>query len=139
MSTHYEERMEADLGEIRRKVKTVSDLVERQVQMAVQSLLHVDRDLASHVVLGDRQVNRRIKQIDHLCHAFIVRHAPSAGHLRYVSAVLRLDVALERVVLLYVARGTLLADVVHQKIAQVRIVIDDQHPHAGTPDATCTA
>jgi phosphate transport system protein len=42
-------------------------------------------------------VNRRIHEIDHLCHAFIVRHAPSAGHLRYASGVLRLDVALERI------------------------------------------
>ena len=96
MSTHYEERMEADLFEIRRKLRTLSALIERQVQLAAQALLEADRDLASQVVLGDRQVNRRIKQIDHLCHAFIVRHAPSAGHLRYVSAVLRLDVALER-------------------------------------------
>ncbi len=97
MSTHYEERMEADLDEIRDKVKRVSAIVEAQVQNAVRSLLDFDRDLASQVVLGDRQVNRRIRQIDHLCHAFIVRHAPSAGHLRYASAVLRLDVALERV------------------------------------------
>ena len=97
MSTHYEERMEADLAELRRKLQTVSDMVERQLQMSVQALLHHDQDVAAQVVLGDRQVNRRIKQIDELCHAFIVRHAPSAGHLRFVSAVLRFDVALERV------------------------------------------
>jgi phosphate transport system protein len=97
MSAHYEERMEADLAKIRAKVRTVSDLVEDQVQKAVQALLTVNRDLASSVVLGDRQVNRRIRQIDYLSHAFIVRHAPSARHLRYASAVLRLDVALERI------------------------------------------
>ncbi len=97
MTPHYEERMESDLREIRSKVRTVSDLVEEQLQNAVQALLNVDRDLAGQVVLGDRQVNRRIRHIDRLCHAFIVRHAPSGGHLRYASAVLRLDVALERV------------------------------------------
>lgn len=97
MSAHYEERMEEDLDEIREKVKKVSAIVEGQVQNAVRALMDFDRDLASQVVLGDRQVNRRIRQIDHLCHAFIVRHAPSARHLRYASAVLRLDVALERV------------------------------------------
>ena len=97
MSSHYEERMEADLAEIRRKLKTVSDLVEEQVHNAVTALLTVDRKLAARVVLGDRQVNRRIHQIDHLCHAFIVRHAPSAGHLRFASGVLRFDVALERI------------------------------------------
>lgn len=97
MSSHYEERMEADLNEIRRKVRKVSDMVEEQLHHAVQALLAVDRNLAARVVLGDRQINRRIREIDHLCHAFIVRHAPSAKHLRYASAVLRLDVALERV------------------------------------------
>ena len=97
MSTHYEERMEADLTEIKRKVRKVSDLVELQVQRAVESLLTETVELANQAVLGDRQVNRRIKELDYLCHAFIVRHAPSAGHLRFVSAVLRLTVALERV------------------------------------------
>lgn len=97
MNKHYEERMQADLEEIRNKVKTVSDLVEDQVQNAVHALLTGDRGQASRVVLGDRQVNRRIKEIDYLCHSFIVRHAPSARPLRFASAVLRLDVALERV------------------------------------------
>lgn len=97
MSTHYEERMEADLGEIKRKVRKVSDLVELQVQHAVEAFLTSTVDLANQAVLGDRQVNRRIKELDYLCHSFIVRHAPSAGHLRFVSAVLRLSVALERV------------------------------------------
>jgi phosphate transport system protein len=97
MSTHYEERMEADLGEIKRKVRKVSDLVELQVQRAIEAFLTGTVDLANQAVLGDRQVNRRIKELDYLCHSFIVRHAPSAGHLRFVSAVLRLAVALERV------------------------------------------
>jgi len=97
MSTHYEERMEAERAEIDRKLHKASQLIEDQVRNAVHALLTDDNDLANQVILGDRQVNRRIKELDYLCHAFIVRHAPSAGHLRFVSAVLRLDVALERV------------------------------------------
>ncbi len=97
MSTHYEERMEADLSEIKRKVRKVSDLVELQVQRAIEAFLTDTVDLANQAILGDRQVNRRIKELDYLCHSFIVRHAPSAGHLRFVSAVMRLSVALERV------------------------------------------
>jgi phosphate transport system protein len=97
MNTHYEDRMRADLDKIRAKLRKTSDLVENQVRNAVQALLTDDRQLARAVILGDRQVNRRIKDQDYLCHAFIVRHAPSAGHLRFAAAVLRLDVALERV------------------------------------------
>lgn len=97
MSQHYEERMEAERSEIDRKLRKVAGLVEKQMQDAVQALLSFDVALANQVTLGDRQINRRIKELDFLCHAFIVRHAPSGGHLRFVSAVLRLDVALERV------------------------------------------
>jgi phosphate transport system protein len=89
--------MEADLAEIKRKVRKVSDLVELQVERAIESLLTETVELANQAVLGDRQVNRRIKELDYLCHSFIVRHAPSGGPLRYVSAVMRLAVALERV------------------------------------------
>jgi phosphate transport system protein len=89
--------MEADRSEIDRKLRKVSDLIEEQMQHAIQALLTDDVDLASGVILGDRQINRRVKELDYLCHAFIVRHAPSGGHLRFVSAVLRLNVALERV------------------------------------------
>jgi phosphate transport system protein len=89
--------MQADLEEIRAKVREIAVLIENQVGDAVHSLLEDDRGLANDVVLGDRRVNRRVRETDRLAHAFIVRHAPSAGHLRYVSAVLRLDVALERI------------------------------------------
>jgi phosphate transport system protein len=89
--------MQTDLHEIREKVREVALLIENQVGDAVHSFLEDDRGLANDVILGDRRVNRRIRDIDHLVHAFIVRHAPSAGHLRYASAVLRLDVALERI------------------------------------------
>ena len=58
MTTHYEERMQVDLDTIHRKLRKVSDLVEHQVQNAVEALLTGTDDLAKQVVLGDRQVNR---------------------------------------------------------------------------------
>lgn len=94
---NYEQRMQADLDRIREAVRRVAELIESQVGDAVHSFLEADRNLANDVVLGDRRVNRQIRDIDRMCHGFIVRHAPSAGHLRYVSAVLRLDIALERI------------------------------------------
>ena len=95
--SHYEERLERDLNEIRSGVRTVSDLVEEQVRDAVQALLHHDSELANRVILRDRIVNRGTRALDQKCHGFVVRHLPVAHHLRYVSAVLRMDVALERV------------------------------------------
>ena len=95
--SHYEERLERDLQEIRSRVRAVSDLVENQVRDAVQALLHSDVPLANQVILQDRIINRETRALDQLCHGFIIRHLPVAHHLRYVSTVLRMDVALERV------------------------------------------
>jgi phosphate transport system protein len=95
--TRYEERLERDLGEIRSRVRAVGDLVEEQVRDAVQALLAMDSDLANHVILKDRIVNRDTRTLDGLCHRFVVRHLPVAHHLRYVSAVLRMALEMERV------------------------------------------
>lgn len=95
--THYEERLERDLNEIRAKVQAVGDLIEEQVRDAVQALLTMDPDLANQVILKDRIVNRETREMDGLCHRFVVRHLPVAGHLRYASAVQRVSVELERV------------------------------------------
>ncbi len=95
--SHYEERLERDLQEIRSRLRAVADLVEEQVRDAVQALLTLDTELANRVVLQDRIVNRETRALDQRCHGFVVRHLPVAHHLRYVSAILRMDVALERV------------------------------------------
>ena len=95
--THYQARLEKDLHEIQSRLKSVAELVQVQVGDAVRALVDFDHELANQVILQDRIVNRSTRKLDHLCHGFIVRHLPVGQHLRYVSAVLRLDVALERI------------------------------------------
>ncbi len=95
--SHYEERLEADLGKIRARVKDVGARVEKAVAAAVHALLAGNRGKASEIILGDLPINREVRSIDRDCHAFVARHLPSAGHLRFVSSVLRLIVELERI------------------------------------------
>jgi len=95
--THYQRRLEKDLEEIRSGLKSVADLVQEQVGDAVRALLDFDRALAGEVILRDRIINRTTRKLDDLCHGFVVRHLPVGQHLRYASAVIRLDVALERI------------------------------------------
>ncbi len=95
--SHYEERLEQDLNDIHSRVRDLVERVDQALGDAIQALLTGDQALASETVLGDLVVNRRVRKLDGRCHAFVARHLPSAGHLRLVSAVLRLSVALERV------------------------------------------
>ena len=95
--SHYEQRLEQDLGEIRGRVGEVVARIETALANAIHAALEHDRRLANVTILGDRPVNRSVRIIDRMCHELVVRHLPAAGPLRFVSAVLRLNVALERV------------------------------------------
>lgn len=93
----HEQRLSQDKQAIRRRVVAVGQSVCKAVQTAVGSLLELDRGTSARVILGDQPINREIRAINRLCHTFIARHLPSGTHLRFVSSVLQMNVALERV------------------------------------------
>lgn len=95
--SHYQERLDNDLKEIRSEVDAAAALAQEQVGDAVRALLTYNLELATQVILRDRIINRVTRHIDRLCHGFVVRHLPVGHHLRYISAVLRVGVALERI------------------------------------------
>ena len=97
LPSHYEERLTRDLNWITELVGIVGQTILKALDDAVRSVLKVDKDLAAMTVIGDYTTNRQTRELDRLCHAFVARHLPSAGHLRSVSAVLRLSIALERI------------------------------------------
>ena len=95
--THYEERLERDLAEIRKQVAVMADRVETAVKNAMHALQTGNTRLAAATVLGDHPINRMMRKIDTLCHKFIALHLPSAGHLRLLSSVIRANIELERI------------------------------------------
>lgn len=95
--SHYEERLEADLDKIRQKLGALADDVGIALQNAMRALLQNDDEIAHETVLGDHPINRNSRALDQLCHAFIARHLPSAMHLRLISSIIRVNVALERI------------------------------------------
>ena len=97
MTPRYEERLEEDLAQIRTAVGAVAESVEHALKESVYALLAGDHERAYAVVLGDHPINRAVRDIDRRCHAFVARHLPSAGHLRFISSTLRLTIEIERV------------------------------------------
>jgi phosphate transport system protein len=95
--SHYEQRLSEDLSAIRDQVQSIGTAVREALTSAVKSLLEHDDELANRTILGDGAINRATRECDRMAHAFVVRHLPSARHLRFVSSVLRMNVALERV------------------------------------------
>jgi phosphate transport system protein len=94
---HYEKRLEQDEERIRSRIAAVASQVRDALKNSVHALLTGNRKLANMTVLGDGGINREVRAIDRDCHHFIVRHLPSAGHLRQMSATIRSAIALERI------------------------------------------
>ena len=94
---HYETRLQADLSAIQLEVGRIGSSVREAVDEAVRGLLARDRGRMYAVMLGDHPINRATRQLDQDIHAFVARHIPAAGHLRFVSSVLRLNIGLERI------------------------------------------
>jgi phosphate transport system protein len=94
--THYEERLSHDLDQLREGVLGVAAQVEANLRQALHALLQHDKGLAWRTILRDHPVNRDVEANDRRCHHFMARHLPSGGHLRFVSAVLRINIELER-------------------------------------------
>jgi phosphate transport system protein len=95
--SHYEQRLENDLTRIRSSVSDMAAKVETAVKNAIHALNTGNDKLAAATILGDHPINRTMRRIDQLCHAFIALHLPSAGHLRLLSSVIRANIELERI------------------------------------------
>ncbi len=93
----YEQRLQADLDNITAQIKSMGNLVEASVANAVKAFLTNNAALANSTVLSDNEINRKMRDIDYDCHTFIARHLPSAGHLRLISSIIRLNIILERI------------------------------------------
>jgi phosphate transport system protein len=93
----YEERLERDLTRIREKMAGMSFLVGEALENAVTALIKRDHKLAYAIILEDNCINRGFEEINQLCYGFVARHLPSAGHLRMISSILRMNIEMERI------------------------------------------
>ena len=95
--SHFEARMETDLHHIQDWLWTLGSDVEVALQNAKKVVILRDPELAYKTILDDGPINRDSRECDRLCHTFIARHLPGAGHLREIASTIRVNVALERI------------------------------------------
>ncbi len=93
----HQSRLQADLSRIRDAVADLAAGVREAVNEAVRGVTSRDEERMYAVILDDLPYNRASRALDRDCHHFVARHIPAAGHLRFVSSVLRLSMELERI------------------------------------------
>lgn len=89
--------IEREFNNIKIKAAFMSVTAGEMYQEALRALASHDDQLATHVVERDKLVDMCELEIDEMCLKFLALYAPKAMELRYVVAVLRLIIELERV------------------------------------------
>jgi len=96
MATHTDKTYEHELQELRDRLLTMGGKVEAAIAASVRSLTERDSELAEHVPVADRDINRLEVEIDDMCRRLLALRQPAASDLRFITTALKIVVDLER-------------------------------------------
>lgn len=93
MSQHLQREIE----NLKKKILTMSTIVEESVLKATRSVSESDDKLAQSVIEKDLEIDRMEVDIEEKCLQALVLYQPVATNLRFIVAVLKINSDLERV------------------------------------------
>lgn len=85
-----------ELDQLEASIHEEGTLVLRALRGAIEALVHQDRELADEVINFDDEVDERYIAIEEGIQGLLARQTPVAGDLRFVLAVLHVNLHLER-------------------------------------------
>lgn len=89
--------VDAELERLKKEAIEMWTLVYNQLQRAGDSVLTLDKELASQIILRERRVNAFELKIDSDVEDMIALYNPVAVHLRFTLAILKINSNLERI------------------------------------------
>jgi phosphate transport system protein len=90
-------RFQEELDWLGSEVVTLGDLAERAVSDAFDAIVHRDPNLADRVIAGDDEVDAHYLEVERRVFNLLAQQTPVASDLRLVTAVLHINLHLERV------------------------------------------
>jgi phosphate transport system protein len=90
-------RFQEELDSLETEIVTLGDLAERSVADAFDALLRRDVELVDRVIAADDEADRHYLEIERKVLLLLARQTPVASDLRLISAVLHINLHLERV------------------------------------------
>ena len=88
--------LDNEIKQLKLEVISMWEMVLSQLQKAEEALKNMDRDLAREVILTEKRVNAFELKIDRDCEDILALFAPVAIDLRFILAVLKINMNLER-------------------------------------------
>ena len=87
--------LDNEIQQLKLEVISMWQMVLSQLQKAEEALKNLDRDLAREVILTEKRVNAFELKIDRDCEDILALFAPVAIDLRFILAVLKINMNLE--------------------------------------------
>ena len=97
MAEHISSHFNQELENVRSEVMRMGGLVEERLQQVLAAFDEGSRSGLTEVIDGDADINKLEVQIDDACQTLLARRQPAASALRFVLAVSRVIVDLERI------------------------------------------
>lgn len=94
---HISRQFNTEMEDIRNKVLAMGGLVEEQIEMAAQSFVEGNLEIAEKVIQQDEKVNSLEMDIDQECTEILAKRQPAAFDLRMLIATLKAITDLERI------------------------------------------
>lgn len=95
-AAHTSHRYNEEMEHLRSQVLSTGGLIEQQLTDALAAMIDGDTERAERVVLADRKINGKEREIDEQCTSILARRQPLASDLRLLIAVMKVVANLER-------------------------------------------
>jgi phosphate transport system protein len=93
MTKHFRRELE----NIKKRILTLSSLVEEKVQLATRAVENIDAEVAQRIIKTDYEVDEMEVEIEEECLKVLALHQPVAVDLRFIIAVIKINSELERI------------------------------------------
>lgn len=93
MTKHFRRELE----NIKKRILTLSSLVEERVQSATRAVETIDAELAQGIIKADYEIDEMEVEIEEECLKVLALHQPVAVDLRFIVAVIKINSELERI------------------------------------------
>jgi len=90
-------KINKEIKKLKKHLISLSENVEKQVDLAIQSLDELDIGLAKKVIKGDERINVKEIELEEECLKVLALHQPVANDLRIIIAALKINNDLERI------------------------------------------
>lgn len=89
--------LQKELGKLKKRLFSLSALVEEDVRDAIKAIHTLDNDLAQKVIQKDQVINNEEIEVEEECLKILALYQPVATDLRFIVSALKVNNELERI------------------------------------------